>query len=653
MKNRSKAEVGGEGKRKSFFFHYIDMFFEFCYNAIFTGIFGKLFTSYSELEKKFNNGFLGYFIFNNKTIHKLGRKGREKLSKGFSNSFIIKKLGKLLKTLMSMPLRSYGGMVFNIGIYTVLVYFIKLMLNVESEISSNNLYFGIVTCIVAIPLILSKESLSVAVYKGKITNLIFSKFFGFKDEAFEPLPKVFKFHSNLLSLLGIALGLITVVVDPFLIILVAVSLVALSLIIVSPEIGVLASIFLLPFFSFLNYPTFFLSCLIILTTLSFILKVVRGKRILKFKLVDFFVVLFAITIFMSGVVSVGGDSSFYKMFASFTLVLGYFLVVNLMRSTLWIKRCIIAITTSSSIVALIGVIQYFFGELETTTIDRSYFSNISGRVFSLFENSNVLGAYIAICLPMTVAVFILANSRSSKIFGLMSIIFMFACAVFTWSRGAWLAILISVFIFLFFYTRKTGRVLFFGILSLPFASFLLPQNIIARFLSIGDIGDSSTMYRVYIWKGTLRSISESFWSGVGYGTDSFSAFYPRFAYAGIEAAEHSHNLFLQILFSMGITGLLIFTFVVAMVFQQSLEYIKTSKDTQSKLLVAATFSSIIASLVLGMFDYLWFNYRIFFLFWIIVALVCAFYRTKEEESDRKAIVNNTDPCFANTDLTLN
>ena len=499
MKKRSgKTDVNGESKRRSFFFHYIDIFFEFCYNAIFTGLFGKLFTSYSKLERRFTDGFLGYFVFNNKTIHKLGRKGRETLSKGFSNSYVIKKLGRLLKILTSMPLRSYGGMVFNLGIYTVLVYFIKLMLNVDNAGSSNNLYFGVVTCIVAVPLILSKESLSIAVYKGKITNLIFSKFFGFNDETFEPLPKIFRFHSNILSFLGIFLGLITAVIDPLWIVLIFVSFIVLSLIIVSPEIGILSSIFLLPFFTFLSYPTFSLSCLILLTSLSYILKVVRGKRILKFKLVDFFVVLFALSIFMSGLVSVGGSNSFYRMFASFTLILGYFLIVNLMRSSLWLKRCIVAITTSSSIVALIGVMQYFFGKLETTTFDKSYFTGISGRVYSLFENSNVLGSYLAMCLPMTIAMFILARSRSTKISSMVSIVFMLVCTVLTWSRGAWIAILISVFVFLFFYSRKIGRVLFLSVMSLPFATFLIPQNILMRFLSIGDLADSSTMYRVYM-----------------------------------------------------------------------------------------------------------------------------------------------------------
>ena len=72
MKSERKTEFNSEKKSSSFFIRYIDIFFEFIYNAIFTGIFGKLFTSYSKLEEKFSNGFLGRTLFNNKKLHHFG-----------------------------------------------------------------------------------------------------------------------------------------------------------------------------------------------------------------------------------------------------------------------------------------------------------------------------------------------------------------------------------------------------------------------------------------------------------------------------------------------------------------------------------------------------------------------------------------------------
>ena len=651
MKNEKKTELNSEKKSSSFFIGYIDIFFEFIYNAIFTGIFGKIFTSYSKLEEKFREGFLGRTLFNNK-LHRLGSNLRKKLSRGFSGSLIIKLLGKTLKMLASFPVRSYGGMTFFFGLYIVITHFIRLLLNYGNSTDSTSLFFGIITCIVSLPLLISKESLSVAVYKGKITNFIFYRFFGLKEEAFEPINYTFKHHSNILNFLGMLLGVLTLWIQPWVIVAAIGAIVVISLIIISPEIGIISALFLFPFLSLLNYPTFFLSILIIFTLISYILKVIRGKRILKFKLVDFFVSLFAILIFTSGLVSVGGSNSFYRMFASFTLIMGYFLVVNLMRSMMWLKRCIITLSCAGAIVSTIGVVQYLFGQLETNTFDKTYFADITGRVFSLFENSNVLGSYIAMIFPLVMVTFILAQTRRTKIFSLLSIILMLTCVVLTWSRGAWLAIILSALVFLLFYSRKIGRLLVLGGLCLPFATLVIPQNILTRFLSIGDISDTSTMYRINIWKGSFRAIAENIWGGAGYGYDAFKMIYPGYAYAGIESAPHTHSLFLQILFSMGLAGLLVFAIIVILSFQQNLEFINTSNDSQGKLLVSAIFASVLAALVLGAFDYLWYNYRIFFLFWSIVALSSAFYRTKDEETTRKSFTYESDSNSANVDITI-
>ena len=83
-----------------------------------------------------------------------------------------------------------------------------------------------------------------------------------------------------------------------------------------------------------------------------------------------------------------------------------------------------------------------------------------------------------------------------------------------------------------------------------------------RFTSIGNLADSSSYYRVYTWRGSLRAAKDYFWGGAGYGSSAYAEVYPQYAYAGIEAAEHSHNLFVQILFGLGVFGLLIFLAVL-------------------------------------------------------------------------------------------
>jgi len=171
-------------------------------------------------------------------------------------------------------------------------------------------------------------------------------------------------------------------------------------------------------------------------------------------------------------------------------------------------------------------------------------------------------------------------------------------------------------------------------------------------MSIGDLADSSTMYRVYTWKGTLEAIKEYFWGGIGYGPTAYGEIYPRFAYAGIEAAEHSHSLFLQILLGMGIGGLLIFLAVVLLSAQMNFEYIKTAKDRTSKLMVAASLCAVLASLFMGAFDFIWYNYRIFFLFWAILGLACACIRVGNDEKRRHDFQAVSEDTLASMDIQL-
>ena len=75
--------------------------------------------------------------------------------------------------------------------------------------------------------------------------------------------------------------------------------------------------------------------------------------------------------------------------------------------------------------------------------------------------------------------------------------------------------------FALFNSQKTIRVLFFCILAIPFMPMILPKSVLNRFLSIGNLTDSSLQYRLYTWKGSARILKENFWGGIGYGNTAF------------------------------------------------------------------------------------------------------------------------------------
>ena len=193
-------------------------------------------------------------------------------------------------------------------------------------------------------------------------------------------------------------------------------------------------------------------------------------------------------------------------------------------------------------------------------------------------------------------------------------------------------------VFFLMYSKKTLVFLVSFLPVVPIASIFVPNSIERRFLSIGDLADSSTMYRVYTWKGTLECIKDNIFGGIGYGSSAFQTVYPQYAYAGIESAQHSHSLYLQILLGTGIVGLIAFGIVMLLFTQMNLEYIKnatTGENEAGRLIAIVCSCAALGLLVFGLFDYSWYSYRVFFAFWVILGVSCANIRVYKEEQRKK------------------
>ena len=150
-----------------------------------------------------------------------------------------------------------------------------------------------------------------------------------------------------------------------------------------------------------------------------------------------------------------------------------------------------------------------------------------------------------------------------------------------------------------------------------------------------NLSDSSSSYRLNIWKGVIRMLDNIGLHGIGIGEGAFKMIYPGYALSGIEAAPHSHSLFLQIVVETGIFSLIAFLVFLFFYTQCSLTFCRNAYSKFNKLICLGMFSGVLAFLVQGLTDYVWYNYRIFLLFWMILGLSLAHIRTAkstEEES---------------------
>ena len=633
-KNRSRKTSLTGIASVSFLIALFDRLGEIIYNAFVGGFFGRIFSSYKKLQSSFEGSFLKEFIFGDRRFKKFFRSLRKFLSSNIEDCFIVTRGQRMIHFFSSAPLNYYGNFLSFFGVYTCVVYFVRLLVSGISSASSDYLFIGIGAIIISLPLLFSRISMASALQKSVIGRMLIEATFGISDETIKKHSAVRKGKGNVMLFLGLVAGILTFFIHPLTIILAILFFVLVCFIAVSPEIGVLITIFVLPFCSFMSNPTIALCGIVLLTAFFYVIKLIRGKRVFKLELVDAAVLLFALMIYFSSVFSAGGEGSRNAALVSCALMLGYFLLVNLMRTEKWIKRCVFALVSSGSIVAMIGVLEYFFGKSSSQWLDVRLFTNIRVRVVSLFDNPNVLATYLVLIFPFALNFFILAKKRNEKFLSAIVCAAFVVATVFTWSRGAWIAMVLTFFVFFTVYTRKTLRIFGAAILAAPVLPMILPDNLLDRAFSILNFSDSSISYRIYTWIGSLRVVGDHFLGGIGFGPEAFAKIYPAYAFAGIESAEHSHSLPLQILIGMGIGGLLVFVALIFLYLQKTLEYVRKPESSSSKFYVTAAVASVIGALVMGAFDYIWYNYRVFYIFWIVIALGCALVRAGNYEADR-------------------
>lgn len=389
-----------------------------------------------------------------------------------------------------------------------------------------------------------------------------------------------------------------------------------------PMIWLSITVFAVPFVS-----TMMSLLLLICTALSLFLKVAINKNFkLKYFKTNAWVLMFVLVIGICAVTSISLEESRNIALLMIAFVLSYFVVINTIENEKQFKFILYIFSIAAVITAFYGLYQYMFGDLYSQAwLDKEMFEDIKMRVYSTFENPNVYGEYLILAIPIVVGLLWTEKGIFKKLFWLGSLGVTMLALALTFSRGCWLGIILAIGLLAIMIDR---RFILLGIVALLFLPFVLPESIINRFLSIGNMGDSSTSYRVYIWMGTLAMLADYWFSGIGLGITSFNTIYPIYSYNNI-SAPHSHNLYLQLVVEFGIVGLIVFLGMLYNFYKETIISICKKKNILTSSLIAGVSGFMLQS----MFDHTWYNYRVVLIFWIIIAF--GLVSTKVSKSDEK------------------
>lgn len=582
------------------------------------GFFGRIFTAYDKENQAYENSLIRTLLKRLRFTERVALPFKKAVASSFENSRVLAAVNRFIDSLLYSSQKVHGVFLVSFGLYTEIVFLIKNAFEKTAvgELDYTPLLTGAFLMIMALPLMFSSQPLAVSLCENRLTSKLLFDVIGARRESFTA-NKTKRDHMYTPFLIGMGCGLLTFFISPIYVIALICLLFFAYAVLAIPEFGVLCLIVSAPF-----APTMLLVGLAMFVMFAFLIKLLRGKRSLKLNLTDIAILAFALVTLSGGIVSANRSGSMKPALVYTVFLLAYFLVANLIRTSEWLNKCLYGTLAAMLAVSAYGIYQYVFGTSATTWQDTDMFSDISGRVVSTFENPNVLAEYLIMLLPLAFALILTDKKRKSGAFSLVCFAAGAVCLIFTWSRGAWLGFLLGMFLFLLAYSEKFLILIFAGILGLPFASLVLPSSVMNRFMSIGNLADSSTSYRFNIWQGAVKMLKDTWLFGIGTGTAAFSEIYPKYSLSGIESAPHSHNLFLQLTVEHGIFALILFIAVMLLYVQGVLTFQKYETG-RSKLVPAAMMCGIVAVLAQGMTDYIWYNYRVYLIFWLMIGLTTA------------------------------
>ncbi len=543
------------------------------------------------------------------------------------NSLLLQQVRRLADVLPDLSLKCIGIFYFAIGLFQSVFFLIQRFALNRPVTSERELWLGAGALLLGSLLTASQARCGDAMTQSRLLSLLLVRLLGLhRENMISRGPAVGR--GDAAFLFGLAAGGIGALTDPLLALL-ALPLLCLGYAILAlPECGVVLILLVFPYGS-----TALVGGLTAFVALAWLLKLIRGKRTLATASLDVAVFSFALVIACGGLVSVTPVESQRAALVMLIMMLGYFVTVNLIRSSEWVSRCTTALLISLGVTATVGVAEYLLGFAPRNWLDVSMLSRIAGRSVSFFANPNVLAECLLLILPFAVTARSLSGPGDRRLGYGCLLLTAVLCLMFTWSRGGWIAAVLSLLLLLLLVSRAGFAKLFCALLCLPPLLTLLPDTVQTRLFSSFQMADSSIRYRFGIWSGVERLLSDCFAGGIGLGEAAFRRIYPLYSLAAIEAAPHTHNLYTQIAVSVGVTGLIVFLALLLILLRHVASYAAHSRndDPALRTTVMAGFSGTVGLLLMGMTDYVWYNSRIVLLFWMVLGLTSAALRTATRE----------------------
>ncbi len=397
------------------------------------------------------------------------------------------------------------------------------------------------------------------------------------------------------------------------------------------------AVILISVFSPSDYIGFMAIVTIFLTFIKLLTKPDEKLALNKFE-------LFLLAYFMLVFISLAGSTLFslsLKGFFKTCIYIGfYFSFAHYIKNNN--EKLPLIFTTLAGCVcfeSIIALLQNFYHvEAISTWQDTSRLNpeQVMTRVYGTLKpyNPNLFGGYLIATIPALFGTcaynFVKNNYKRAVFFFIFSV--PATIAVFlTGCRGAYLALL-AIFACLFvisakFLWQKYKKIYLFLIASCVSAfTFLLitMASLRARFASIFAMrNDSSNSFRFNVYQSCIEMFKDNWLLGIGVGNKNFREIYGLYMKTGFDALS-AYNIFLEIAVESGIFALVAFLGFLFVCVKKAIEIIVTITEKEKIIFVSMALISIIALILHGLVDTVFFRPQIHFVFFIMVGVISGY-----------------------------
>ena len=384
----------------------------------------------------------------------------------------------------------------------------------------------------------------------------------------------------------------------------------------APVLGLVAVMFAVPFL-----PTMVLAGILVPVLLLALLS--RNFAIDSFAV---FLVIFIFVSVLAAVFSVALRSSIEVVLLTSVFMVSSITIVACFTTSKSVELLIKIFVISAALTGVYGIYQVLFGYQGNVWLDPTLFAGTRLRVFSTFDNPNVYGTYLLLAIPLAAACIVYLKGVFPKLCAVGITGLLVVNLFLTLSRGCYLSLALAVAVFVLIIEKRLLLPLIPMAAALP---FVLPATIINRFMSIFNMDDTSTAFRLNIWRGSLRILQDFWVGGIGQGIEAYDRVYPFYALSAIHS-PHSHSLYFQYFIEVGVFGFAVFIIVLACYFRIMSNFIRRTTNFKNRIMAAAMVAAVIGFLFQGITDFVFYNFRVALTFYLFIGISLAFTKVNAE-----------------------